>query len=198
MRRPARLARAAIALLLLATQTKASEVIPPAPADHFHDEAGVASADTAARLNERLAQFERETSKHLVMVVYPKMQSDAYVGDYVKRISKSWQLSADSTVFFVFVQDKKTFLVAGDGLRSAFRDDTFIGISRRVMAVPLNDHEYDTGFSLGVDALIGAARENNSGKGPLLSLLLLSSSLAAVVFWRVRKRPNGPAGPPAK
>ncbi|HEY2124984.1 MAG TPA: TPM domain-containing protein [Chthoniobacterales bacterium] len=187
MRRAAsRLAQGAIALVVLATQAKAKEVIPPAPADHFHDYAGVASPDTADCLEDSLAQFERETSKHLVMVVYPKMQSDAYVGDYARRVFQSWGLGADSAVFFVFLQDKKTFLIAGDGLRSAFRDDTFIGLSRRVMAVPLNDSEYDTGLSLGVDGLMSAVRDQQGTAQTFWSMLLVLP-LGAMTVWRFRK-----------
>ena len=179
-------ATALVFLTTLVLRAQATEVIPPAPSDHFHDEAGVVSPDAAARLNETLAQFERETSKHLVMVVYPKMQSGSYVGDYVHRMSQAWQLAANSAVFFVFIEDKKTFLVAGADLRSAFRDDTFMGIASRVMAVPLNDAEYDRGFSLGEEAMIRAVRDQQYA-APLIWPLLLVLPLGALAVWRLKE-----------
>ena len=179
-------ATALVFLTTLVLRAQATEVIPPAPSDHFHDEAGVVSPDAAARLNETLAQFERGTSKHLVMVVYPKMQSGSYVGDYVHRISQAWQLAANSAVFFVFIENKKTFLVAGAGLRSAFRDDTAIDLASRVMASPLHDADYEKAFSLGVDAMMAAARDQPRGAqllGPLLFLL----PLGALAVWRTKR-----------
>jgi len=40
----------------------AAEVIPPAPAQYFNDYAHVVSPDIAAGLNQKLENFERESS----------------------------------------------------------------------------------------------------------------------------------------
>src|SRR5438128_1017902 len=70
-----RLAVAAIALIAISSH--AAEVIPPKPAGYFNDYANVVSKEAALRFNEQLAQFERETSNQIWVVVYPKMQSDS-------------------------------------------------------------------------------------------------------------------------
>ena len=183
------LAQGATALLLLAAlalQAEAREVIPPAPSNYFHDDADVVSLDAAGRLNETLAQFERETSKRLFLVVYPRMQSDSYVGDYAGRISRAWPLAANSAVFFVFIENKKTFLVAGAGLRSAFRDDAAIDLASRVMASPLYDANYEKAFSLGEEAMIRAVRDQQRA-AQLIWPLLFALPLGALAVWRFRK-----------
>ena len=50
-------------------------VMPPKPARYFNDYAGVVPKEKAAALNEKLAQFERETSNQVVVAVFRKMES---------------------------------------------------------------------------------------------------------------------------
>ena len=95
----------------------AAEVIPPAPAQYFNDSAGVVSAGTAAQLNQKLEQFERDASSQIVVVVYPKMQSDSAIEDYTVRVAQSWKIGQkdknNGAVLFVFTQDHKMFLQVG-------------------------------------------------------------------------------------
>lgn len=186
---PSRLARDAAVILLLtggALQAETNEVIPPAPADHFHDYAGVVSSGVSARLNETLAQFERETSNRLAIVVYPRMQSDSNVGEYAHRIFDAWSLGPNSAVLFVFLEDRKTFIVASGGLRPAFRDDVFFEISSRLLGPSLHGAEYDKAFSLGAEAMIKAVRDQEStGRKPWPLFLVLP--LGALAFWRTKR-----------
>ena len=59
----------------------AAEVIPPKPAGYFTDHAGVVSKEAALRFNEKLAQFERDTSNQVLVVVFRKMESDSSIED---------------------------------------------------------------------------------------------------------------------
>ena len=70
----------------------AAEVIPPSPAKYFNDYAGVVSPDVAQRLNQTLEEFERSTSSQILVVVYPKMQSDSSIEDYTVRVAESWKV----------------------------------------------------------------------------------------------------------
>src|ERR1019366_4532614 len=82
-----------IGLLLLGfvgASTQAAEVIPAAPPAYFNDYASIISPATAASLNSKLDQFERETSNQIVVAIYPTMQSDSSVEDYTVRVAQSW------------------------------------------------------------------------------------------------------------
>ena len=85
-----RLAFFAVALLTAALTGRAAEVIPPKPDRYFNDYAGVVSPAVADRLNLQLAQFERDTSNQVLVVVYPKMQSDSSIEDYTRRVAQAW------------------------------------------------------------------------------------------------------------
>jgi uncharacterized protein len=54
-----------------------SEVIPAKPARYFNDYAGVVSPVTVDQLNQKLEDFEKSTSSQIVVVIWPKMQSDS-------------------------------------------------------------------------------------------------------------------------
>ena len=77
-------------ITLLAIESRAAEVIPPKPDKYFNDYAGVVSKEVADRFNEKLPQFERETSDQAVVAVFPKMQSDSDVADYTQRVAQTW------------------------------------------------------------------------------------------------------------
>src|SRR5262249_38280568 len=101
----------------LATSSQAEEVIPTKPERYFNDYAGVVSLAAAQRFNEKLAQFERETSDHVVVAIFQKMQSDADIADYTQRVAEAWGVgptgSPNSLALFVFVQDRKMFVRIG-------------------------------------------------------------------------------------
>src|SRR5690349_9260253 len=75
-----------IGFVCLTGVVSATEVIPPKPQGYFADYASVVSQNAALRFNEQLAQFERETSNQIWVVVYPKMQSDSSIEDYTYRV----------------------------------------------------------------------------------------------------------------
>src|SRR5262245_11097335 len=79
-----------LALLLTFCFSRAAEVIPPAPPNHFNDFAGIVRPQTAAQINSELAQFERDTSTQIVVAVYPRMQSASSVEDYTVRVAQKW------------------------------------------------------------------------------------------------------------
>src|SRR4029077_8017851 len=116
-----------VALCTLASiHAFASEVIPPKPPGYFQDNAGVVSKEAALRFNEQLAQFERDTSNQVWVVVYPKMQSDDDVAAYAQRVAQAWGVGQkdkrNGVVLLVFVQDRKVSLQVGYGLEGILPD----------------------------------------------------------------------------
>ena len=105
---------------LAASILSAAEVVPAPPQQYFNDYAHVVSAGTATRLNQQLEQFERDTSSQILVVIYPKMQSDSSIEDYTVRVAQAWKVGQKSrdngAVLFVFVEDRKLYLQVGYGL----------------------------------------------------------------------------------
>jgi uncharacterized protein len=155
--------------ILLASNLRAAEVIPPKPDRYFNDYAGVVSKDAASRFNEQLAQFERETSDQVMVAVFPKMQSDSDVADYTQRVAQAWGVGQkqqrNGAVLFVFVQDRKMFIQVGYGLEGALPDATAFDITERQIKPFFRNGNYEAGLATGIDLICKAIRGEYKGSG---------------------------------
>ena len=147
----------------------ATEVLPPRPARYFNDYAGVVSPDTAARLNRELEDFERKTSNQILVVVYPRMQSESSIADYTVRVAESWKVGQkernNGAVLFVFIQDRKMFLQVGYGLEGALPDALAKLIIENDIKPRFRNDDYDGGLSAGVAAILAATKGEYKGTG---------------------------------
>jgi uncharacterized protein len=147
----------------------AAEVIPPKPAGYFNDYANVVPKAKALQLNEKLAQFERETSNQVVVAVYRKMESDSDVADYTRRIAEGWKVGQaekrNGAVLFVFVDDRKMFIQVGYGLEGALPDVTAFDITERHIKPRFRTGDYAGGLDEGVDLILQGIRGEYKGDG---------------------------------
>jgi uncharacterized protein len=154
---------------LAAGSAGAVEVMPPAPPAHFNDYAAIVRPATAAALDAKLAQFERDTSSQIVVVIYPRMQSDSSVDDYTVRVAQSWHVGLkgkdNGAVLFIFAQSHQMYLQVGYGLEGAVPD----AIARRIIADEITPFfrrgDFDGGVTAGVNALLAATRGEYHGTG---------------------------------
>jgi uncharacterized protein len=159
-----------IALIALgAIDSHAAEVIPPKPAGYFGDNAGVVSKEAALRFNEQLAQFERETSNQVWVVIYPKMQSDSSIEDYTYRVKDAWKVGQkgrnNGVVLFVFIQDRKMYIQVGYGLEGALPDATCFDITEFRIKPRFRSNDYQGGLAEGIDSILKAIRGEYTGTG---------------------------------
>ena len=203
--------------LALVLSLQAAEVIPPKPAAYFNDYANVVPKEKALALNEKLAQFERETSNQIVVAVFPKMESDSDVFDYTYRVKEQWGVGQKGTnngaVLFVFVQDRQMFIQVGYGLEGALPDITAKDITEHVVKPRFKEGDYAGGLEAGINAIIQATRgeykgsgktvlekrgpASSSGSGPLTFIIIVLVVLMLVRLGRKRGgyRYTGSGGP---
>lgn len=164
-----RLSLFCVLVLLMGTFARAGEVIPSPPSAYFNDYANVVSPATAEQLNQKLEQFERDTSNQIVVAIYPKMQSDSSIEDYTVRVAESWKvgqkLKNNGAVLFVFVQDHKMYLQVGYGLEGALPDALAKRIIDTEIAPRFKQGDYDAGLTAGVNAIIAATKGEYKGTG---------------------------------
>lgn len=184
----------------------AAEVIPPAPKQYFNDYAGVISRNVAAQLNQRLEQFERDSSSQILVAVFPKMQSDSSIEDYTVRVAQAWKAGQkgkdNGAVLFVFTQDRKMYLQVGYGLEGVLPD----AICKRIIADEITPHfregNLDAGLTAGVNAILAAAKgeykgtgrtvaERFGGKPVLVVLAILVVFLVLLAMIRAMRRAGG-------
>ncbi len=156
-------------LLCLCLCATAAEVIPPKPEQYFNDYAHVVSPGTAQRLNQELEDFEKQTSSQIVVVVYPKMQSDSSIEDYTVRVFQNWKPGLkdkdNGAILFVFVEDHKMRIATGYGLEGALPDAICKRIIDEVIAPRFKQGDFDGGLSAGVDAILAATKGEYKGTG---------------------------------
>jgi uncharacterized protein len=147
----------------------AAEVIPPRPTQYFNDYAGVVKPETAEQLNRKLEDFERSSSSQILVVIFPKMQSDSSVEDYTVRVAQSWAVGQkaknNGAVLSVFVQDHQLYLQVGYGLEGPIPDATAKTIIEQEIKPRLRAGDFDGGLTAGVNAILQAARGEYKGTG---------------------------------
>jgi uncharacterized protein len=167
--RPRVLVAVLIFLSGFANPALSAEVIPPKPAGYFNDYANVVSKEKAVALNEKLAQFERETSDQVVVAVFRKMETDSDVADYTRRIAESWKVGQaekrNGAVLFVFIDDRKMFIQVGYGLEGTLPDITAFDITERHIKPRFKGGDYAGGLAEGVDLILKAIRGEYKGDG---------------------------------
>lgn len=153
-----------LALLFVASPARAAEVMPPAPARYFNDYAGVVSENTANRLNRVLSEFERTNSSQVVVAVFPKMQSNSSIEDYVRRMAVEWKIGQkqggknNGVLLAVFTQDRRLRIEVGYGLEGALPD----ALARRIIDNEITPHfkrgDYNAGLIAGVNGILAATK----------------------------------------
>ena len=92
---------------------RAAEVIPAKPTRYFNDYALTVKPETADRLNGEVGGPSKgQTSNQILVVIYPKLQTDSDLADYCQRVYRAWQVGQKGTrttarCLFVFVQNHK-------------------------------------------------------------------------------------------
>ncbi len=146
-----------------------AETMPPAPKNHFNDYAGIVSQAAAQRLNDRLTQYERESSNQLLVAVYRRMESESSVEDFTVRIAQSWKVGqkdkSNGAVLFVFLENRQLYLQVGYGLEAVIPDATAQRIIDQELKPRFRAGDYEGGFTRAVDAMIAASRGEYKGSG---------------------------------
>ena len=159
----------AVGIFASALVAGAAENIPPKPAGYFTDYAGVVSKEAALRFNEKLAQFERDTSNQVVVAVFRKMESDSSIADYTYRVAEAWGVGQkdrrNGAVLFVFVENRNMFLQVGYGLEGALPDATAFDITERRIKPRFRNNDYEGGIATGIDSIFAAIRGEYKGTG---------------------------------
>lgn len=193
-----------ICALLLATglSLPAAERIPPVPSRHFNDYANVVAPAAEEQLNRTLEQFERDTSIQFVVVVFPKMESNSSIEDYMNRMFRAWKIGQAGTnngvLLAAFIQDRQMRIEVGYGLEGAIPDAVAKRIVAEQIAPQFRNGDYTAGLTAGVNAVIQASRgeykgsgrtaAEQRGKGGDLRFLIIFGIVALFIFMNMAKR----------
>jgi uncharacterized protein len=144
----------------LATAVTAVEVTPSFPARHFDDRAGFVSRAAAARLDDRLRDFETRTGHAVYVSIFPKLPSVS-LEEFTVRTATAWRIGRkgldDGVILFAFVADRKLRIEVGYGLEADIPDAVAHRILEERITPELRAGRTDAAFEAGVDAIVAAA-----------------------------------------
>jgi uncharacterized protein len=174
--------------------------LPPKPDHYVTDHAGVLK--NANALNEKLAQFERDTSDQIVVYVDRRLPADTTMEELASEAMRQWGVGQrgkdNGAILFVFVEDRKMRIEVGYGLEASLTDAKSRRIIETVIKPEFKRGDYETGINNGVDAMLAAVRgEAYRGSGRKLAehrttnpwielvIFLLLFGVASIVIWMI-------------
>ena len=176
----------AIIFVFLALRSTATE-IPPKPARYFNDFANLVRPETAQRLNQQLASFERQTSNQILVVIFPSLPPDTALEDFTQDAFRAWkpgqQDRNNGAILFMFVKDRKLRIQTGYGLEGALPDAVCKRIISDQIAPRFRTGDFDGGLSAGVNAMIAATRGEYTGNGRTVADVRARSRHDQESFW---------------
>lgn len=143
--------------------------VPAKPERYFNDYASLVNPQTAEQLNQRLENFERQTSNQILVVIYPSLPQEAALEDFTQDAFRAWkpgqQGRNNGAILFVFVNDRKMRIQTGYGLEGALPDAICKRIISDEIAPRFKVGNFDGGMTAAVNAMIAATRGEYTGSG---------------------------------
>jgi len=143
-------------LFLLAT------ALPPKPTRYVTDNAGVLGEARVRALNEKLAQFERETSDQILVYVDRDLPPETTIEEMGAEAIHRWGVGQkgkdNGAILFVFTDAKKMRIEVGYGLESTLTDAKSKRITSTVMKPLMQRGDVAGGVEAGTDAMLSVVR----------------------------------------
>ena len=144
--------------------------IPSKPATYVTDNAHVLDAARASALNEKLAQFERDTSNQILVYIDRKLPPGSTIEQLGSEAMHQWGVGQkgkdNGAVLFLFIDDRKMRIEVGYGLESRLTDAKSREITSTILKPRLKAGDYDGAAEQGAEAMLAAARgEQLKGTG---------------------------------
>ena len=141
--------------------------MPERPTAHVNDYASVLSSSEANALEQKLSQFEKDTSNQVVIAIFPSLDGED-VDVFTNRLFEKWHLGQkdrnNGVLLSVFVQDHKVRIEVGYGLEGALTDAISSQIIRDDIAPAFREQHYAAGLNAAIDSIEKATRGEYKAK----------------------------------
>ena len=149
---------------------------PALARDFVQDQAGMFSASTVAQLNERLAAFNAQTRKEVVVVTVPSLSGAALQQTAQTTFG---QQSVNGVLIFIARDDRRDIIVPDRaGVQAGWFTPDVLRSIRTSMEAQFRGEDYDAGITNAVDGILGIYR---SHLGSLQSAQSNQSGSTAIV-----------------
>ena len=146
-----------VALLSMVTAAFAAPPVPPAPASHVNDEAGVLTTDGRESLDRRLVRYEQERG-HQVIVYVGRTTDGVPIESFAVEAFEQWKVGQakldDGLAIFAMVEDRTIRVEVGYGLEPTITDLIASRVIRSIMIPKIEQGDWDAAIVGGVEALV--------------------------------------------
>src|SRR5262249_43035871 len=134
--------------------------VPPLRAC-VNDLAKILTAEKTQQLEERLRQFERETSHQIAVLTIPSLEGEP-IENFGIRVAEEWQIgqkgAANGVILIVAQKERKIRIEVGRGLEGILPDVIASQIIREVIAPRYREGDYSGGIEAGIDSILKVTR----------------------------------------
>jgi uncharacterized protein len=144
--------------------------LPPAPARYVTDNAGVLEGGAAARLNDKLAQFDRETSNQILVYVDRRVPAGTTLEEMSAEALHQWHVGQkkkdNGVIVFVFTDEHQMRIEVGYGLEARITDAQAKRITSTVLKPRLRGGDYAGALDAATSELMALARQEYDEPAP--------------------------------
>ncbi len=149
----------------LTTNALALEV-PSKPIGRISDYTNTLKTNEIQKLEQTLAQFERETTNQIAVVLIPTLAGDN-LEDYSIRLADKWKIGQkgkdNGVILLIVKQDRKIRIEVGYGLEGALPDSRAGEIIRKNIAPYFRQGNFSSGIRNGIFAIMTATGGEHRG-----------------------------------
>lgn len=153
-------------VLIFQTTVVAQELELPEISRRVTDLTGTLSSQQVQALEANLAQFERETSNQVAVLIVPSLEGES-LEDYSIRVAEKNKFGKkgrdNGVLLLIFMKDRKLRIEVGYGLEGALPDATAIQIIRNVIRPKFREGNYYAGIRDGINAIMLATKGEFEG-----------------------------------
>lgn len=164
--------------------------IPDKPQAYVNDYAGLLSPAARAKIEAKLAAFEKETSNQVVVAIFNSLEGES-LEDFSMRLAEKWKIGSqkndNGVILLIFKEDRAMRLEVGYGLEGVLPDALADQIIRREIVSAFRSGDFDLGVSRGIDAVINAtqgeyrATSNNTADQTFAQIFFFIFALGCLV-----------------
>ncbi|MDD4333063.1 MAG: TPM domain-containing protein [Patescibacteria group bacterium] len=159
---------------------------PGQPTGYANDFAGVLAADQKQALENKLVQFEKDTSNEISIVTIASLDGDT-IENFAVELFKDWGIGKknkdNGVLLLVAINDRQMRIEVGYGLEGALTDAQSYWIINDIMKPAFRENNYYGGIDGAVDKIIAATKGEYVPEEKLASGL--SNSNWEFIFWVV-------------
>jgi uncharacterized protein len=159
-------------LFLTFPNSAAALEVPKHPEGYVSDYAGMLSPSAKTQLEERLRQFESETSNQVVVVTFSSLEGEV-LEDFSIRLAEAWKIGQkekdNGVILLIFKEERKIRIEVGYGLEGALPDATAKLIIENEIVPRFREGKFDEGIEKAIEAIFVAIRGEYKAESPASS-----------------------------